>query len=85
MRKSLVRGPSIVAIAVLVVLSGCGRKEIVERAPVVRAVKVVTVGGDSGTQERSFPGAGPGLRIRWTCRSGSTARSSSFPYSREIS
>jgi len=56
MRKSSVRGSAIVAISVLVVLSGCGRKEIVEREPVVRAVKVVTVAGDSGSQERSFPG-----------------------------
>jgi len=56
MRKSSVRGPAIVAIGLIVVFSGCGRKEIVEREPVVRAVKVVTVAGDSGSQERSFPG-----------------------------
>ena len=56
MRKSLVRDPAIVAIAVLVVLSGCGRKEFVERAPVVRAVKVVTAGDESAIQNRTFPG-----------------------------
>jgi RND family efflux transporter MFP subunit len=51
MRKSL----AIVAIGVLVALSGCGRKEILEREPVVRAVKVMTVGGGIA-QSRSFPG-----------------------------
>jgi RND family efflux transporter MFP subunit len=40
----------------LVVLCGCGQQQIEERAPVVRPVKVVTAGGDSGTQSRSFPG-----------------------------
>jgi RND family efflux transporter MFP subunit len=55
MRKSSVRGFAIVAIGLLVVLSGCGRNEVVEPAPVVRAVKVVTVGGDSA-QSRTFPG-----------------------------
>lgn len=56
MRNSLVRGSAILAIGVLVVLSGCGGKEVVEREPVVRAVKVVTVGDDSTAQSRSFPG-----------------------------
>jgi RND family efflux transporter MFP subunit len=46
---------AIVAIGVLVALSGCGRKEILEREPVVRAVKVMTVGGGIA-QSRSFPG-----------------------------
>ena len=55
MRKSSVKGLVIAAMGVSVVLSGCGRKEVVERAPVVRAVKVVTVGGDSA-QTRTFPG-----------------------------
>ena len=55
MRKSSVRGFAIAAIGVSVVLSGCGRDKVVERAPVVRAVKVVTVGGDSA-QSRAFPG-----------------------------
>jgi multidrug efflux system membrane fusion protein len=55
MRKSSVKGYAIVALGMLVALSGCGRKEVVERAPVVRAVKVVTVGGDSA-QTRTFPG-----------------------------
>jgi len=55
MRRSLVRVPAIAAIGIAVVLAGCGRKEVVEQAPVVRAVKVVTVGGDSA-QTRTFPG-----------------------------
>ena len=55
MRKSSVKGFAIAAIGVSVVLSGCGRKEVLERAPVVRAVKVVTVGGDNA-QTRTFPG-----------------------------
>ncbi len=55
MRISSVRGFAIAAIGVSIVLSGCGRKEVVERAPVARAVKVVTVGGDSA-QSRTFPG-----------------------------
>ena len=55
MRKSSVRGFAIAAIGVSVVLSGCGRDKVVERAPVVRAVKVVTVGGDIA-QTRTFPG-----------------------------
>ncbi len=56
MRNSLVRGSAIFAIGLLVVLSGCRAKEAVERAPVVRAVKVVTVGDGSSAQSRSFPG-----------------------------
>jgi len=55
MRRSSVRGFAIAAIGVSMVLSGCGRKDVVEREPAVRAVKVVTVGGDSA-QSRSFPG-----------------------------
>ena len=55
MRKASVRGFAIVAIGASVVLSGCGGKEVVEKAPVIRAVKIVTVGGDSA-QSRSFPG-----------------------------
>jgi RND family efflux transporter MFP subunit len=52
MRKSLV----CVAISVSLVLAGCGRNEAVEKEPVVRAVKVITAGGNSGDQSRSFPG-----------------------------
>ena len=55
MRRSSVRGFAAAVIGVSIVLSGCGRKEIVERVPAVRAVKVVTAGGDSA-QSRSFPG-----------------------------
>jgi RND family efflux transporter MFP subunit len=56
MRKSSVRGFAIAAIGVSMVLSGCGRNQLVERAPVVRAVKVVTAGDESGIQNRTFPG-----------------------------
>ena len=56
MRKTPFRGPAIVAIFVSLVLAGCGQDEVVEKEPIVRAVKVVTVGGDSGTQQRTFPG-----------------------------
>ena len=55
MRKASVRGFAIVAIGASLVLTGCGGKEVVEKAPVIRAVKIVTVGGDSA-QTRSFPG-----------------------------
>ncbi len=56
MRKSLVRGSAIVAIGVVLVLSGCAPEEVVEREPVVRPVKVMTIGGDGGAQQRTFPG-----------------------------
>ena len=54
-QKWSVRGIAAVAIGVSLVLSGCGRGEVVEREPVVRAVKVVTVGADTA-QSRTFPG-----------------------------
>ena len=56
MRKTPFRSLAIVAIGVSLVLAGCGQDEVVEKEPIVRAVKVVTVGGDSGTQQRTFPG-----------------------------
>lgn len=55
MRKSSVGGFAVAAIGVSLVFFGCRGEKAVERAPVVRAVKVVTVGGDSA-QSRSFPG-----------------------------
>ena len=55
MRNSSVRSIAVAAIGVSLVLIGCGSNEVVEQAPVVRAVKVVTVGDDSA-QNRSFPG-----------------------------
>jgi multidrug efflux system membrane fusion protein len=56
MRKSAVKGLAIVALGLLVAVSGCGRQEVVERAPVIHAVKVVTAGDQSGIQNRTFPG-----------------------------
>jgi multidrug efflux system membrane fusion protein len=55
MNMSSVRAFAVAAIGVSVLLSSCGRNEVVEQAPIVRAVKVVTVAGDNA-QSRTFPG-----------------------------
>ena len=55
MRISSVRWIAVAAIGVPLVFAGCGGEQVVEQEPVVRAVKVVTVGGDSALS-RSFPG-----------------------------
>ncbi|TNF72404.1 MAG: efflux RND transporter periplasmic adaptor subunit [Acidobacteria bacterium] len=46
---------AVAAVAVFGLTAGCGESEVPERPPVVRPVKLVTVGDEAGRQ-RSFPG-----------------------------